>query len=58
MAVFLNGEYLGDDTDLMKYVCERYDISIADDFYALGKQRLIEMLVESVEKGVRNNTLC
>lgn len=52
VAIFLDGEYLGDDTDLMKYVCERYDISIPEDFHALGKHRLTEMLVEAVEKGV------
>lgn len=52
VVVYLDGEYLGDDDDLMKYICERYQLYLSDDFHLKGKEQLAEILAQTVKKGV------
>ncbi|KAF2897965.1 hypothetical protein ILUMI_08217 [Ignelater luminosus] len=51
VAVFMNGEFLGDDTNLLKFVATKYNFFILKDFEKIGKQSLIEHLTKQSELG-------
>lgn len=52
VVVFMDGKFLGDDTDLLKFVASKYKLFILKDFENIGKQALIEHLTKHSELGV------
>lgn len=50
--VFLNGNYLGDDRELQKYLSSIYKFGIVKDFVQQGEKHLLEIIKKEEPKGV------
>ncbi|CAH1967503.1 unnamed protein product [Acanthoscelides obtectus] len=44
VAVFLNGEFLGDDEDLLKHVSKKFRFSLSMDWYKIGNCQIFDYL--------------
>lgn len=52
VAVFIDGDFLGDDVDLIKYITLKYKIYVSKNFEQLGNAELINYLRAESELGV------
>nr|CAI5842053.1 unnamed protein product [Callosobruchus analis] len=50
VAVFLNGEYLGDDEALLKHITKKFRFSLNMDWYNIGKCQIFEYLQNIMQK--------
>nr|CAH7759304.1 unnamed protein product [Callosobruchus chinensis] len=50
VAVFLNGEYLGDDEALLKHISKKFRFSLNMDWYNIGKCQIFEYLQSIISK--------
>lgn len=52
VAVFIDGDFLGDDVDLIRYITLKYKVYISKNFEQLGNAELINYLRAESELGV------
>ncbi|CAH1115916.1 unnamed protein product [Phaedon cochleariae] len=50
VVIFSNGEYLGDDTTLIKHVSKKFRFALNMDWYEMGKCHLVEFLKNIMRK--------